>query len=81
MKLYLKNGKVVELDEVNTININNINYGVGKYYDPVFDDRKIIERQIHNLIIGRKSNTKVVIDYGFLNEFVTTTDNIIGVEV
>lgn len=39
MKLYLKNGKVVELDEVNTIN------------------------------------------YGFLNEFVTTTDNIIGVEV
>lgn len=80
MKLYLKNGKVVELDEITTININNIKYGVGKYYDPAFDDRKIIERQIHNLIICRK-NTKIVIDYGFLNEFVTTTDNIIGVEV
>lgn len=80
MKLYLKSGQVVELNDLHTITVNNVTYGVGKFYDEAVDNSYISRTNIYLLCSQYKSH-KIEFYYDCTKMFVTNTDNIVGIEV
>lgn len=80
MKLYLKSGQVVKLNDCHTINLNHLTYGVGKYYDKDIDNAYISRMNIYLLCSQYKSH-KIEFFYDSTKMFVTNTDNVVGIEV
>lgn len=80
MKLYLKSGQVVKLNELHTIKIKDYSFGVGKYYDEAVDDSKISKTMLCE-VCSQSENVKVEFYYDVTKMFCTNTGNIVGLEV
>ena len=49
MKLYLKSGQVVALNDVHTIVINNTSFGIGRFYDKEVDNKYLSKLNVFRL--------------------------------
>lgn len=80
MKLYLKSGQVVKLNDLHTIVFRGKSYGVGKFYDAVTDDEQIGKTSIFDLCSHDRTCT-IEFYYDITKMFITTNNEIIGLEV
>lgn len=80
MKLYLKSGQVVELNDLHTIVFRGESYGVGKFYDSTADDKMISKGNIFNLCSHDKI-CNIEFYYNATKLFITTNNEIVGIEV
>lgn len=78
MKVYLKSGQMVELNDVHTVVVNNTSFGVGKLYEKDVDDKYISPLNVFRLCKDHK-NKLVTFCFGFCDGFDTMTDEIAAV--
>lgn len=78
MKLYLKSGQVMKLNEVHTVVINNVSYGIGKYYDSEVDDKYLSPFNIFRLCKDHEGSL-VTLYFDMCNCVDTTTDEITAI--
>lgn len=80
MKLYLKSGQVIKMEKLHTIEILDVVYGVGGYYESNEHDKAIYTSEICKLCSQHKGNI-IYFYYGDEGVFVTNTIEVVGVEV
>lgn len=80
MKLYLKSGQIIQLKDLETVNLNDVQYGVGNNYDKDKDDEHIYRQELYHLCSQNMGNI-IELYYGDCNVFVTNTSEIVGIEV
>ena len=78
MKVYLKSGQVMKLNEVHSIAIDNVCYGVGKYYDVNVDDKFVSILNVFELCKDNKGSC-ITFYFGLCNCVDTMTDDIIAI--
>ena len=80
MKIYLKSGQFVEMNELHTIEMLGLVYGVGVYYNNNEHDKPIYRTEIYKLCCDNKCNT-IEFYYGNEGTFITNTSEVAGIEV
>lgn len=80
MRLYLKSGQVIELNRLNMIDLLDVQYGVGNYYENNKYDNQLYPQEVYYLCSQNKSNI-IEFYYGDCETFITNTSEIVGVEV
>lgn len=80
MKLYLKSGQVVTLNEVHTVYYEGGSYGVGKFYDPETDVKRISLANMWDAW-SHDYDEEITFYYDICSCFTTRTNNIVAINI